>query len=258
MNRHRFIEVAPVYYGLAIATFFQNTNSLDFAYKNTFAEYYVTDPDRGRIEHLHNDILFKVGADYAAKEGLIEVINDDFGPVIYKASEKLGENWQRLATDKSLPFFKYDSVGNGGFRWLTAALDNVNDRYSELGIGAEDFDGLNTEWEPIPLERHDQDLAQAIARIDDVIQSVRSENGYSASFLEERNYVLDKLQSVSKRLKEDFQISYIYLREFALEPLIILVRRFHEAAIGVAATAAKEAIKEWLKRKGINFLDGVL
>jgi hypothetical protein len=60
---------------------------------------------------------------------------------------------------------------------------------------------------------------------------------------------------LAKRLKEASTISVRYLRKYGFEPLGALMRRFKDAAIGIAATAAREALRDWLRRKGITFLD---
>jgi hypothetical protein len=49
-----------------------------------------------------------------------------------------------------------------------------------------------------------------------------------------------------------------YIKRHGFEPLSKLIARFKGAAIEIAATAAKEALKEWLRRKGITFLDHLL
>jgi hypothetical protein len=111
------------------------------------------------------------------------------------------------------------------------------------------------EWEPLQLERDDPQLKKAIAAVDDTAEKVRSDNGYAANLPEEREYVLDSLSTLSRRLKEASSISLAYLKEFAFAPLAKLLRRFKGAAIGLAASVAREAIREWLKRKGITLLD---
>jgi hypothetical protein len=118
----------------------------------------------------------------------------------------------------------------------------------------EDSDGV---WQPLPLDRQDPYLNAAIQKIDDLAENVRTDNGYNVHFGEERKLILDQLNAVSKRLKEEASISWMYIREFALKPIAVLVKRFGTAAIGVAAETAKAAIKEWLKKKGLNFLEGL-
>jgi hypothetical protein len=72
---------------------------------------------------------------------------------------------------------------------------------------------------------------------------------------EERDYVLDRLSTLSKKLKEASSTSFAFVKRNGFEPLSILLKRFGPAAIGLVATAAKEALREWLRQKGITFLD---
>jgi hypothetical protein len=111
------------------------------------------------------------------------------------------------------------------------------------------------EWEPLPLERDDPLLQKTVDAVDDTIEKVRSDNGYASNRPEEREYVLDGLSAFSKRLKEAASISLGYLKRYAVGPLRTLLTRFKDNAVGLAASVAKEALREWLRKKGISFLD---
>ena len=112
-------------------------------------------------------------------------------------------------------------------------------------------------WEPIPLDREDTLQKQATAALDRVMEELRKDNGYGVSYPEEKAFIQDKLSTLAQRLKNSSQISWMYLSEFAIKPLGMLITRFGKASIGIAASAAKEAISSWLKSKGIHFLDDV-
>jgi hypothetical protein len=122
---------------------------------------------------------------------------------------------------------------------------------------SESSDNEEAQWEPIPLDRADNKQEAAIKALDKIIEDLRSDNGYASSNPEEKAFVQEGLSATSKRLKEDTQTSWMYIREFALKPIQILIKRFGVAAIGLAASAAKEALLVWLKSKGVNFLDGI-
>jgi hypothetical protein len=187
------------------------------------------------------------------------VIPDDFGPSIYRTSQGYWENWSHLAEDRSSPFHKYEAVGDGAPGWLLQALQSIDQRYHELGIKPADFtQSADDEWEPIPLDRQEPSLAEAIEALDELAEELRQENGYGASFPEEKRYVLDKLNAGRKRLKEDLEISLLYLRTFVFDPLRTLIDRFKEAGIGILAASARAALSDWLKKNGISFLDGIL
>jgi hypothetical protein len=136
-----------------------------------------------------------------------------------------------------------------------AKLQNV------LGLDettAVENDPQEMQWEPLPLDRTDSKQQAANEALDNVVEELRQDNGYAATNPEEKAFVQDKLVAVTKRLKEDTHISWMYLREFAFKPLGIVIKRFGGAAIGIAAVAARESLVSWLKSKGISFLDDIV
>jgi hypothetical protein len=156
-----------------------------------------------------------------------------------------------------------------GFRITKSGIQYVermdDERYSsiekELGLGGEVSEAVSTDdtaWEPIPLDRADELQQKAIKALDQTIEELRGSNGYNVVNSDEKVFVHDKLAAVAKRLKDDSQISWMYLQEFAIKPLGIIIKRFGGAAIGIAAVAAKEALSTWLKSKGISLLDSFI
>jgi hypothetical protein len=196
---------------------------------------------------------------WLVQEGIINVVSDPFGPSIISQSESFSDRWKDLSKNEDFPLFKYIKIPfDDGNTWLHVALKNLDAEYRRLGIRDQDFDEPDKEWEPLPLERDDPQLQKAILTIDEALEKVRSDNGYAANLPEERQYVIDSLSAVSKRLKETTTVSLAYLRQVAFPALSKLLIRFKDTAIGLAASVAKEALKDWLKRKGITFLDDLL
>src|SRR5205823_6541518 len=200
--------------------------------------------------------LFEAALELLQEFGIINVIRDPFGPPIISPSEDFHNRIEAVAKDRSFPFYKYRLTGDGEV-WLREALQSLDRSYSDLRIGAADFEIPDREWEPLPLERDDPLLQKAIDTVDETIEKVRADNGYAANLAEEREYVLEGLSAFSKRLKEATTISLGYIRKYAVGPLGTLLMRFKENALGLAASVAKEALREWLKRKGITFFDGL-
>lgn len=124
-----------------------------------------------------------------------------------------------------------------------------------VGIQATDFDQPDREWEPIPLDLSEPELKVAIQAVDEVIELVRADNGYAATIPEERAFVLDGLSVLSTRLKTSETVSVPFIQTYGVDPFMKLVRRFGGTAIELLVAAAREALKEWLKKKGIGFLD---
>jgi len=95
----------------------------------------------------------------------------------------------------------------------------------------------------------------ALSELDKLVDQVRSNNGYAASFPEEQKYTVESLEAGSKTLKQDSSTSIGYLREFVFRPVGRLAKRFAGAAISAAIEAFKLALKDWLRKKGVDWLD---
>lgn len=222
----------------------------------------------GAVRILKSDVLFRICIQDFIKQGWVDSIDDEFASLFVRKNDSL------VAAPSSNPELeklqnKYESLGLSRESWLGTALTSVLDRFDidELNSilidinsnqEAETEDRNNKEedsWSPIPLDRSDQQQTQAIEALDHVIEELRGANGYTSTNPEEKTYVQDSLSLVAKRLREDGQISWMYLSEFAFKPLATLIIRFGKASLGITAAAAKEAIKDWLKKKGVNFLD---
>jgi hypothetical protein len=191
------------------------------------------------------------------EQGMLHEIGDSFGPPLYFPKEAFNDVWEKLREDQNLPFFMYSNAPYGA-GWLKSALEQVNAAYEKLGIEPADFEDPNVEWEPIPLDRNDATLNTAIEKIDEVIEEVRTSNGYADTLPEERTFVLDKLSNLSARLKTEATISWMYVKEFGLMPLQQVIVRFGNAAVGVVASAAKDALAAWLRANTSKAIEWLL
>jgi hypothetical protein len=250
MDKAEFIELAPQYYSVAIIAYLSQHRAWAVS-RQEFLDHYSI--NKG-WSYLGRDKIFEIAVTWLLQKGVIRLVPDPFGPPIIVTSPDFDDKYDQLSRDYNYPLYKYGMTADGD-SWLRDALKKLDEDYSQLDIAEADFDTPDEEWQPLPLERDDPQLQKAIAAVDDVAEKVRADNGYAANLPGEREYVLDGLSALSKRLKEASTISVAYLREFAFAPLSKVLRRFKDAAIGLAASAAKEALKDWLKRKGIAFLD---
>jgi hypothetical protein len=201
-------------------------------------------------------VLFDQAIKWFVERDMVSVITDDFGPPMYQPTPDFSDKWEALRNESN-PLFYRHSLAPNGERWLIQALDGVNKAFDELKIASEDFISAPDvdEWEPLPVDRSDPQLEKAIKNLDEVIEQVRSDNGYSAKLPEERSYILDKLTAVSRKLKTEATISWTYLNEFALKPLGQLVKRFGGAAAGLAAVVARDSLIGWMKTFGARAID---
>jgi hypothetical protein len=244
MERSRFVAVAPLYYALAIGKELvlaaQRGQWVTIsAVKSALSEGSVYDDYYCYVEH---DVLIEQAIAWLTSHEIIDVITDEFAPHLYRCSSSFDSKWEQLSEDQSSVFFKHSIVPDAT-NWLLSALGNVNKKYNELEITASDFEPMGIdEWEPLPLDRADPALQNTIAAVEEAIEQIRSDNGYSSTFPKERAYVLDKLSSFSRRLKTEATISFMYIKEFGIVPLGRVIGRFGAAAVGLAAVAARDTL----------------
>jgi hypothetical protein len=256
MDKPRFLEVAPLYYAIAIREFFTNpptfgTAASKEALRKAFTIESDGDPDG--YCYLEHDALLSRAIEWLIEHRMIGVINDDFGPPILLEKEKADVEWDALQ-EKGGTYARY-LLAPDKKAWLRSALSRVNVEYVSLGIEASDFERSDFGWEPIPLERNNSELQEVIRAVDATIELVRSDNGYSATLPEEKAHVLGGLSVLSKTLKEAHATSWPFVKTYGLEPLGRLSKRFGNAAIGVSATLCLDIIFTWLKNVGMHGLD---
>lgn len=257
MDKSRFIEMAPIYYALAVGSHLhreypRQSVTLD----GILAKFTIDDGSGDPAGYclLEREEILTHALEWLRTQEVLHILEDEFGPKIYILSEDWAYLYERLRNDTKLPFYKHYLISDKD-TWLHSALSNINELYLKLGIEPEDFYAPDKEWAPLPLDRDDETLLTTIRELDKTIESVRGDNGYASTLPEERSFVLEALSSVSQKLKQATTVSLPYLRRYAFEPLAILVRRFKGAAISVTATATREALVEFLKQHGIKLLE---
>jgi hypothetical protein len=256
MDKARFLQIAHMYYALAIISHFREESDA-VPLESIVGNCYVIDHETGsRTFLLVNSKLLDAAVRLLVAKEVVEVIHDDFGPSLFAPMPDFRANVAALRQDRLTPFYR---AGLAGFSkdWITEALQNLARSEKELGITDEDFDKPGSEWQPIPLDRSEPELQATINAVDAVVEAVRADNGYAATLPEERSYVLDGLAVLTKRLKDATTISAPFIRAYGIDPITRLARRFGGTAIELLVAAAKEALKEWLKKRGIGFLDGL-
>jgi hypothetical protein len=257
MDKGRFIEVAPYYYAIAVIEHFQASQVAGFAVsRQSILKHYTAGQEDGfpnEFCYLEKTILLDRAIELLVQHKMITILRDDFGPSIFLLEEKWRDPWEALGDNANLPINRYRRAPERS-SWLRSALQSVNETFDKLGIQADDFETPDSEWAPLPLNRDDPALNQAIARLDETIEEVRADNGYAITLPEERDYVLERLSSLANRLKHAAQVSYGYVVRNGLEPLATLIRRFSNAALETSASAARSALADWLKEQGVKIL----
>jgi hypothetical protein len=250
MDKDEFIEKAPLYYALAIAVTLSNAKKQ----VNTIGE--LDNQISTNNVYLEKAPLIDAATKLLSRENAMLVIADDFGPALFRASEELS-TWLDGAAAERFPLFRKFRDAGKNITWLRSALKSVNKHYEELGVTSDDFENnaADAEWDPSPLNRDDQKLNAATEALDTAIHEIEGDNGYAVHYPGEREYVLSNLKNASQTLKSQPNIYWLQLKNYALEPLNRVIRRFGTAAVGVASTAAREAILEWLKEAFSRALD---
>jgi hypothetical protein len=256
VDKREFVKLAPRYYALAILQHLRNRGAP--ASESSIQEGFKEEGDEGNsFYYVDNEVLFDQALQFIVDAALITVIRDPFGPLIIRAVDNFYDKMDEILAHGPPPFQNYGMVPDRE-EWLRNALLRVNRAYEEFGIKSTDFDEKEPdEWEPLPLERGSNKLEDVVNRLDETIETLRSDNGYSVTAPEEKSYVLDGLSNLRRKLSDTTTVSYGYVKKYGMEPLRLLINRFGPAAIGVAAMAAREAIISWLKELGVRLLDSI-
>jgi hypothetical protein len=180
---------------------------------------------------------------------MLEVIRDDFGPPLYTKTDSFAAQWAEIKKQSNTPAFKYNLDPNND-AWLTTAMAAVNKVLKEQNIKTEEFTKPDAEWEPLPVERTNRKLEKATEELEKTIKAAESDNGYAANLPEEKAFVVENLKNAVEKLKTEDSISYAYLKRKAVDALDIIIRRFGQASLGLAAQAARAALFDWLKEIG--------
>ena len=138
-----------------------------------------------------------------------------------------------------------------GDDWLFETGGVIDDEEADSSSTAE----IEDAWEPLPLDRQNPALAQAIEKIDELVEAIAQDNGYAVTEPDERNYILTALRNGVQALKIQTVIYRMQFKAFIWEPIERIATRFAQHAIGLSADVVKELIKEAFKHVAKKFLD---
>lgn len=96
-------------------------------------------------------------------------------------------------------------------------------------------------WEPLPLEASSAEVAETADEVEELIEAVRGDNGYTATHPEEQKSILWALGSGVNALREGLVTRYA-LENFLRNPLQRLIERFKGAAIQIFSQKLLEKI----------------
>jgi hypothetical protein len=251
VEKDQFIEVAPRYYALAVISEFGR--EFTTTTRRQIIEYFSEQGDSSDPEDLRYRVkdgrLLERALSLLQEEGLIIVEVDHFGPELISPTDNFHVAWNLVSSTNGI-YSRYERIGRTKRAWLLEALDNLAIQERRLGVQDSDYDVPDADWTPLPIERDLPEVQAVIEAIDEASDKIKADNGYSATKPEERNYVLDSLNTFSKRLKEEATVSWAYIRQFALEPLGRALKSLGQSATGLVVEAARAKIREWLMKHG--------
>lgn len=259
MDKGRFLEIAPQYYALAIAYYFNDRDS----YSATVEQ--ISERLEGELSQigevnvgglLMNVALCDMALKWLTIRGLVRVIEDDFAPTTIVRTVNFRARYIEACSEFDSPFEKF-GILKSSTAWLRDALLQVEALADKFGVSSADYEALDNEWTPLLIDREEPEFTAALQKVEEAVEEIRSDNGYAATFPDERDFVLERLSALVNRLRNASSISFAYVKRNGLDTLSRLVRRFVGAAKELAFAAAREAVKDWLRKRGITFLDHI-
>lgn len=252
MDKAEFVQRAPIYYALAISVALLKTRAPvpEFKIRSRFPHIDVSSPEEdGTL--LDRWVIWDRAMAWLMARDMVRVKKDPFGPPMLSQGPEFETQWNDLCQDEETPFSTFAAADQSD-DWLVPALHSVENHFVNMGMTAEDFDNPDAEWTPIKIDLDDPATEKAIASLEQIIEEVRSDNGYSATYPHERDHILEGLQGTVEKFKAA-SISPGYVR-IAIERLRMLSLRFSGTIKEVAITAAKGAMIEFAKKHFGEFL----
>ncbi|QUS39047.1 hypothetical protein RPMA_09540 [Tardiphaga alba] len=260
MNRDKFIAEAPYYYALGMAWCFWKLGHQGFVDALAVAENLGEAQGKKFLDP--KSPLFAVAANILVESSLLQVVDDPFAPTVFRARKEAGV-WLKNDSPKVHPLFEKFNLGLNDI-WLRQALWSVNSYAVENNIT--DFDLLafapgstNIDVpEPIPIDRDTEEYKAMESAIDEAIEKIEADNVFAISAPAERKIALDGLKSFRETISTEAQISWMYVKTFALTPLSEAAKKAGDGALNLVLQGAKSAVLEWIKKNAGDMLKGIL
>jgi hypothetical protein len=244
MDRTEFINLAPEYYMLAIVLYCENPDEY-YSEDGFFAKFSITDDDR--VDHcfVEHEALREEALRLLEKHDAIEIIDDHFGPSLWKQGKGYEELEKMLEDSHVSPFHKARKYGDRR-RWLLVALKRLNETAFDLNITSADFEGETIdEWEPIAIDQGHASVQEAVQKLQDTTTAIEQDNGYAATYPQERDQVVHDLKGGLEKFKSD-AISVAWVRR-TVEALKRAAIRFANTTKAQMIDGSLAAIKEVIK-----------
>lgn len=252
MEKAEFIRVAPTYYYAAIVTVLNGPVWGHFTIGLLKSSFVARESDETYLEY---DEMISLALDKLLADGAIFALSDPFGDTLYQKTDLFEKVVEKIGADASGPFFKNKNA-NDRNEWMRGALYRVNLQYRSLGIRPEDFArALPDEWEPIQINPSEPAVQEAVRLLGDAAAAVEQDNGYAATYPQERDQVVQDLKGGLEKLKSD-AISIGWLRR-TVNALKTAGLRFTNTVKGQMIDGALAAVKDVMKHHIGSALEGL-
>jgi len=101
------------------------------------------------------------------------------------------------------------------------------------------------DWEPLPIDRGNEDFGQMVLATEAAIQQIEANNGYAATEPDQRNGIVTALRGAIETIKSGAPSS-AYIRAALIAPLTFISKKFAEGIVGQVAKTAADAVIKWL------------
>jgi len=192
--------------------------------------------------YLSNAALLGLAIDELVEMQILRREKDRYGPDMFSLEDLQELSW---VADR-FPDSVYEKASRYGQGWIIAAIEKIN-RGAEEPPNIDAIEVRFTDrWEPLPLDRKSPEVLDIFDALDRAIGEVASDNGFSASYPDERDNIVSHAQVTLASAREGKVTRQQVQQHFVLAGKWI-AEKFFGTAIG---TVGAELVKWGLKLLG--------
>lgn len=171
---------------------------------------------------------------------LISEISTPFAINRYKINRQFLELKEKRDLAFLLDFFEvWQAADELEHTWLTECLVSI------LHINKNEI--VEKGWIPLDLDYESEEADIAFSQLEKAVKAIEGDNGYSATYPEERNGIVATLRMGLSELKHHNDLALLCFKQMIIEPLHQVMKRVGDNITGAAVKGALEAIKDWVK-----------
>lgn len=229
------------YYAAGILVWAAEKNVIQFTFPRVkaWADEDVFGNLTGR--YLQNSQLFEQAVVLLVGAGVVDHIDDPYGPHVLE----LKYDFPMSVLSEQMPGSVFDKTHRFGTDWLRDAIINLNGTLTQSdGVAAVERDDI---WSPLPIDRSEDEYAEAIAGVEAAIRGIREDNGFAVELPAERANLIVHAEATITSAKEGV-ISRRQVQDNLIQTGRWLVDKFGGTSIG---TLGGELVKWGLRLLGL-------